>query len=226
LTEFAKRLFVRAGFDESRITVKPNFISDPLDGRAPALEGRNGALFVGRLSEEKGVDVLIRAWDRLDIPLKIVGPASESYARRTNNPVIEFLGEVDYNRVSELMQTSAFLVFPSILYEGLGMVMLEAFAHGLPVIGSKLGSIPEVVEDGVNGRLFEPGSDLKLAATVAALSSDEIAVLSAGARQTFLDRYTPDANYEMLSTIYRDALACPLAPDAKAGYPASTTGKP
>ncbi len=207
LTEFARQQFIAGGLPADRIIVKPNFVSDPApDGSG--LDGeRHGALYVGRLSREKGVDIMLEAWREIDYPLTIIGegPLLEGLPRL---PQVRFLGWQDSKTVAEWMRRSAFLTMPSVWYEGFPMVILEAYANGLPVLASRLGSLAEVVRDGVTGLHFTAGNAADLARVVKQAIGGEFDTVTAGrrARQEYLDRYTPERNIEQLLQIYRDAI--------------------
>lgn len=206
LTEFAKSKFVQAGIDANSIVVKPNFVADP--GKDDSL--RAGALFVGRLAEEKGVHTLLDAWRNLgDIPLTFVGDGPEMAALRAKAPAnVRFAGSLGPEGVAREMRKAAALVVPSIWYEGFPMVVLEGMAHGLPIFASQIGSLTEIVEDGVFGGLAEPGSAASFAEKLreAFRDKNKLAAMGRSARQTYLDRYTPQANIVQLETIYRDAI--------------------
>ena len=150
---------MQGGFPAERIAVKPNFVHpDPGMGR-----GTGGyALFVGRLSEEKGIATLLAAWSQLRPRegLKIVGdgPLATAVADAVATVRgIEWLGPRTRSEVSALMADAAFLVVPSVCYETFGLVLVEALAAGLPVIASRIGAIAELVSDGHTGRLFTAG---------------------------------------------------------------------
>jgi glycosyltransferase involved in cell wall biosynthesis len=136
--------FIEGGLPAEKIVVKPNFVyPDPGVG----LGSGGYALYVGRLSEEKGVDTLLEAWEQLSvkIPLKIVGdgPLASQVAEFTKRlPQVEWLGRRGIAEVHALMGESKFLIFPSKWYETFGRVAVEAFAKGTPVIASKIGAMP------------------------------------------------------------------------------------
>lgn len=206
LTEFAKSRFVKAGIDPDKISVKPNFVPDPFPGGITRTK-RHGALFVGRLSVEKGIATLARAWMRIDYSLSVAGEGPET-DRLKNIPNITKLGQVDSSFISDLMTASAFLVMPSEWYEGFPMVLVEAFAHGLPVITSCLGSMAEIVEDGVTGLHFEPGDSEDLSEKVQWMVDHprQCQAMGENARQVYLEKYTPEINYQILMQIYKEAI--------------------
>lgn len=209
LTRFAKERYVAAGIEPARIAVKPNFVPDP--GRTPAgrQPPRVGALFVGRLSPEKGLRVLLQAWQGLDVPLTIIGDGPlKDLAVAGSGGAITYLGKQTPLEVRAAMRGAAFLVMPSETYETFGMVIVEAFANGLPIIASRLGAMAELVEDGRSGFLFRPGDARDLAAKARSVAArpDVLRGLSEGARATYEARYTPEVNLRALMAIYDGVL--------------------
>ena len=205
LTEFAKGRFVAAGFPADRISVKPNFVEDKAQEAGP----RGGALFVGRLSAEKGVHTMLRAWDGLDVPLRVAGDGpllDEVHGAGISN--LTALGAIPPGSVADEMARAAFLVFPSEWYEGFPMTLVEAFCQGLPVIASRLGSMAEIVEDGVTGLHFTPGDAADLAAKVrwAVDHAQDMRRMGENARRVYEEKYTPEANYRQLMAIYEAAM--------------------
>jgi glycosyltransferase involved in cell wall biosynthesis len=118
------------------------------------------------------------------------------------------LGRQSAAEVSELMQQAAFLVLPSEWYEGFPMVLVEAFAHGLPVLATRLGSMADIIEDGKTGLLFNPGDAADLANKAQWLLDhpQQAQALGDNARQVYLEKYTPEQNYQQLMTIYAQAM--------------------
>jgi glycosyltransferase involved in cell wall biosynthesis len=214
LTEFARRKFIQGGFPAEKIVVKPNFVqADPGTGT-----GNGGyAVFVGRLSPEKGLETLLAAWsllaaDSVGLPLKIVGdgplaPAARAAAAR--NPRIEWLGARPLAETLQVIGRASFLVMPSVWYETFGRTIIEAFAAGVPVIASNLGAMAELVADGRTGLHFEPGDATDLAAKVRILLGDppRLAAMRQAARREFEARYTAEANYQQLLRIYARTVA-------------------
>jgi glycosyltransferase involved in cell wall biosynthesis len=216
LTEFARRKFVEGGLPAEKMVVKPNFVyPDPGPG-----EGRGGyALFVGRLSPEKGVGTLLAAWERLDrpVPLKVVGdgPLREKVVEAPDRrPCVEYLGYRPAEEVHGLMKEASMLVFPSEWYETFGRVAAEAFATATPVIAADIGAIAELVEHGHTGLRFRPGDPEDLAAQVGWFLShpEEHVRMRREARAEFEAKYTAERNHQMMMEIYESALEREEAP--------------
>lgn len=211
LTGFAKAKFVAAGFPADKIAVKANFVDDPLpDTAAPKAARQAFALFVGRISEEKGIATLLQAWSALPRPqlLKVAGAGPlEPLLQGLNN--VEALGRQSAAEVGHLMRQAAFLLLPSEWYEGFPLVLVEAFAHGLPVLASRLGSMADIIEDGKTGLLFEPGNPRDLADKAQWLLDNpgQAGILGDNARQAYLEKYTPERNYRQLIEIYQSVIA-------------------
>jgi glycosyltransferase involved in cell wall biosynthesis len=205
LTNFAKVKFVAGGLPADRIVVRPNVVTAPSVAHVP----RTGALFVGRLSSEKGVSLLLRSWAHVDTPLTIVGDGPERERLKAMAPAnVRFVGHQAPDVVRQYMLSSEYLVVPSIWYEGFPMTIVEAYAAGLPVVASRIGSLAEVVNDDVEGRLFEPGDSNELASIANGLAGrpDTLSRYSASARKAYEQLYTPERGLKTLEAIYDDAL--------------------
>ena len=201
---------VAMGLPPERIHVIPHAVPDPIPhGKsAPPLCPTQGALFVGRLSPEKGVDVLIDAWRDIAAPLKIVGDGPVANALRHQaraNDCIEFLGPLPQAEVQRLISRSAFLVLPHRWWEPFGLVVLEAQAWGRPVITSDLGGPAEIVEPDQSGLLVPAGSPAALRAAACKLLTQpkRLAALSRGARANYLGSFTPARQELQLQQLYR-----------------------
>lgn len=226
-TEFARQTFIRGGFPAAKIVVKPHFV-DPDPGPADADGGY--ALFVGRLSEEKGLGTLLASWSRLAerIPLKIVGdgPLSPHVERATRwSATVEWLRGQPGDRVVALMKGARVLLFPSLSYESFGMVIAEAYAVGLPVIAAGVGTATSLIAHGRTGLLFRRDDPQDLADKVTWLWThpEERAAMSRGARREFEQKYTAERNYRALMGIYALATARSGEPDGARSTGASVT---
>jgi glycosyltransferase involved in cell wall biosynthesis len=215
LTGFARKEFVAAGFPLDKFAVKPNF-ADP-DPRERTAAGQY-AVFIGRLMENKGVRILLNAWKRIptQYPLQIVGDgperrAFETEARDSHLSGITFRGRLSRDAVIETIKGARYIIVPSTLYEGFPMCVVESFACGTPVLCSRLGSLPEIVEDRVTGLHFNPGDAEDLASKVEWAWSHPLELTEMGhaARAKYELYYTAEKNYSLLMGIYDQALgAC------------------
>jgi glycosyltransferase involved in cell wall biosynthesis len=206
-TEFARQRFIAHGLLPERIAIRGNCLpQDPGIG-----SGSGGyALYVGRLTAEKGVRTLIRAWRKLPgIPLRIAGDGElrASLERDAAGLPVEFLGRVSPARVLELMQNASLLVVPSECYEGFPRVIVEAFATGAAVVAADIGGLGELVCEGTGGLKFRSGSADELAAAV--MRSWHASELRARQRDVnrrrFETEYSPNAGFESLRHIYESA---------------------
>jgi glycosyltransferase involved in cell wall biosynthesis len=215
LTEFAKSVMVRSGLPKERIYVKPNFVPDPWPtlGRPPKRD--NQVVFVGRLTHEKGVDLLLEAWGELRPPntrLVIVGDGPEriDIQRRYGRlPGVVWRGWLGKRDVEREIARSRYLIAPSRVYETFPMVLVEAFSVGTPVIAPNHGAFSELVTSDGNGLMFPAGSANDLARNLdRALRLDDTKWQrwSVDSRRTYLERCTPEANYHQLTAIYERAI--------------------
>ena len=211
LTQFARRKFIEGVLPEEKIAVKPNFVyPDP----GMSEDERHYALFVGRLSSEKGIRTLLKSWGYIkQIPLKIVGGGPlwgelRLFVQTEKIECIEMLGRQAPEDVLRLMKGACFLVFPSEWYEAFPNVILEAFACGVPVIASRLGSMMEILEDGQTGLHFTPGDSEDLAVKVEWAWTHPLQMQEMGrkARAEFEAKYTAERNYTLLMEIYQRAM--------------------
>lgn len=208
LTEFGRQKSLAGGLPPERVHAKPNFMPDPLNGGTPT-SPKEGAIYVGRLSPEKGVLSLLQAWRHIDYPLTIVGDGPEMpAARKARGSQVKFLGNRSHEDVLRLIEQSAFLVFPSEWYEGFGLTLIESMAVGRAVVASDLGPRHEIVRDGQTGLLYRNRDIQDLTSKVRRLISDRnlCATMGAAARGVYLAEYTPAANYQMLIRIYEEAV--------------------
>lgn len=205
LTEFARQKFIAGGIRADRIVVKPNFAK----ASVTSIAARAGALYVGRLSSEKGVQLLVDAWRGLpNLALTVVGDGPDrERLEALAPPNVRFIGQVSTERVRVLMSQAAMLLVPSVWYEGFPMTIVEAYAAGLPVFASRIGSLAEVVLDHETGRLFEPGSSDSIRATVLSVTADELALMGRAAEAVFDSKYSEGPNLLALEQAYDAALS-------------------
>ncbi|HEV7301955.1 MAG TPA: glycosyltransferase [Tepidisphaeraceae bacterium] len=211
LTEFGRQKYIQGGFPGERIVVKPNFVyPDPGMGTGDG----NYAIFVTRLSPEKGVHTILKAWETLGarLPLKVVGdgpllPLVQAARERGLN--VEALGSKPLAETYDLIGRATVLVFPSEWYETFGRVAIEAYAKGTPVVAADIGAIAEVVDDGRTGLRFRPGDATDLVAKVNDLldAPQRLASMRDVVRREFETCYSAEQNLHLLLDVYARAIA-------------------
>jgi glycosyltransferase involved in cell wall biosynthesis len=216
VSEFQRTTLINAGLPAARLHVKPNFFGGSRQV-LPWQERNDVAVFVGRLTQEKGVEHLIRGWLQIgaNAPrLRIIGEgplrASLEQLAKSRGPTnIEFLGGVSSDVVIREVSVAKLMIVPSIWYEGFPIVLLEAFAAGTPCAVSNMGSLPTIVQDGVNGLIFEANDPTAIAQLMERIWRNQplLARLSTGARASLDANYTEEINHRRLMDIYGTALS-------------------
>ena len=228
LTNFAREKFIAAGFPADRIVVKPNFLeSDP----GPREQSSDYAVFIGRLSLDKGVSTLLQAWEQLpkQYPLQIIGDGvqrEELEAKVLERGLnVTFRGHLSRQESISTLKHARFLVMPSLGYETFGMVIVEAFACGIPALSSRLGAMQEIVRDRVTGLHFTPGDSTDLAQKVEWAWNHplEIEAMGREGRREYEERYTAKKNYEMLMRVYEGVVQSQGRPELALDSDAATS---
>jgi glycosyltransferase involved in cell wall biosynthesis len=211
LTEFARNQFVSGGLPSSKIVIKPNFLD--LDPGVKECAG-DYALFLGRMSQEKGVATMCESWEKLprSIPLVCVGdgplrPALEDRARNAGLTNVSFLGQKSKEDVLALLKGCRFLVLPSEWPEQFPLVIVEAFGCGVPIICSNAPSLDSIVIDGATGLIFRAGDEGQLCEKVQFAWDHPDLMLQYGrnARREYEAKYCASINLAMLMNIYSKA---------------------
>lgn len=229
-SQFYRDKLVSFGVDGRRIRVLPNFVQpdeepscEEARGSTPSCRAPNHpqdahatgyALYCGRLGSEKGVLTLVKAAEGApNLRVVIAGSGSEEAvvrqylnAKRVRN--VELAGFVSGDAKKELIRGAAFFVVPSEWYENCSLSIHEAFAYGKPVVGARIGGIPEQVKPGYNGLLFEPGyaTDLREKMLYLVSHRDALLEMARNARKTADEVYAPEMLYDKLLQIYREAM--------------------
>jgi glycosyltransferase involved in cell wall biosynthesis len=205
LNNFCKRKIIEMGLPKEKIMIKPNFVTLEYS----KCQKRNGnPLFVGRLSEEKGVSILknlIKSIPGQVFDIVGDGPLKDSLQ---NIPNARLLGLVDQAGVYELMQNAPFLMLPSIWYENMPRTLVEAYGNGVPVIASRIGALEELVVHRKTGILFDTGSveSFKEAVVWALQNPNEMNKMGMSAHNMYKMEYSSKANYKILMEIYNKAI--------------------
>jgi len=208
-TEFTKQEFSRYVIPKDKLVIKPNFLNSS-DKTIKSILEKDNAIFASRISKEKGILTLIKAFEKIDIELDVLGdgPLLNKIKKDNINHNIKFHGSLSRDNVSKFINNSKFLVFPSEWYESFPMTILEAFREGTLVLASNIGSIKSIIKDRFNGILFEYGNKIDLIDKVKWILNhpkecDQIAL---NANKEFNNKYSSEINYKQLINIYEEAI--------------------
>jgi len=216
LTEFQKNTMTQAGLPEKKIYVKPHFYAgNPKFIKYYSRE--KCVVFVGRLGLEKGIFDLLNAWKlwgKTAPLLRIIGTGTlindiKNFIELHGlERTIKLEGLLPFEKVQEIVAKSSLLILPSVCFEGFPMTIREAFAHGVPVAGSNIGSIPDIVDDGINGVLFKPGNPEDLFQKIKMIwgNQTQLEQMAKAAKEKFEQFYTEEVNYKILMDIYQKAI--------------------
>ena len=211
LSDFQRHLMAKGGVPLEKMHVKPNFYPGS-PSVVPWQQRGAYVVFAGRLSAEKGVRSLIKAWRSWgrDAPeLRLVGDGElrGELEKAAFGLPIRFLGQLTANDAQDQIAHARLQILPSECFEGFPMVVREAFAFGTPAAVSNLGPLPSIVQHGVSGLLFEPANSESLLSTIKSGWSDQALLerLGRGARYEFMTKYNEEANYEQLMCVYAAA---------------------
>lgn len=211
LSEFAQGMFLksRTRITGDQLSIKPNFCTVP---HLTNTNRKSHFLYVGRLSEEKGISLLLAAFAATKAKIKIAGNGplvAEVQEAAKVYPNIEYLGNATKSEVFHLLKETTALVFPSVCFEGMPLTIIEAFACSTPVIASRLGAMQSMVSEGYNGLLFQPGNENDLIRVLTdwqSIDAEERNKYNDNAQQTYLNHYTPEKNYQKLMSVYRTVI--------------------
>jgi len=200
---------VKRRIHEEKIRVLPNGID--LNSSPLSLKDNGYALYLGRLSREKGIETLLKAHSRMrnGMPLKVVGTGPFESHMRQRYKKAQFLGYLSGIELERVLANASFVVVPSEWYENCPMVVLEAMAIGKAVIGSRIGGIPEQIDDGKTGLLFEMGNVNELVEKMKLLSENTEMRRKLGmlARKKIETKYSLDVHCRQLMQIYKSLLS-------------------
>lgn len=208
LTEFQKQRFIQEGFPKDKIIVIPHMI-DKISSEILTNHGEYVG-YIGRISPEKGLPTLIEA-SRIckDIQFKAAGSYDQNPQMKAEAPQnFNFYGHLQNDFLDKFYLNSRFIVLCSICYEAFGLVVLEAMIRGKAVICSRLGGLPEIVDDGITGLLFEPGNAKDLSEKIRYLweRPDLCKKMGEAGKEKALQLYSPEKYYESLMTVYKNAI--------------------
>jgi glycosyltransferase involved in cell wall biosynthesis len=210
-SQFLKNKLVECGWPARKILHVANFLK--LSEYVPNYAPGDYFLFLGRLSEEKGIDTLIEAYKQshqngLGLIIAGDGPMRDDLEKRAQDyPSIRFTGYLSGQKLLDITRKSLAVILPSICYENAPLSILEAMAYGKPVVGARIGGIPEMVQEGKTGFLFDPGDANDLSDVldhVAQLPKMAIEAMGLTARNEIEDAYSTEVHYQQLMAIYKN----------------------
>ncbi|MHC8947353.1 glycosyltransferase family 4 protein [Sphingobacterium hungaricum] len=211
LSQFAKQTLLssKLGLPEEKFAVKPNFVPEP---STHALETPKSFIYIGRLSEEKGIIPLLKSFEGTDFPLKVFGTGpqqAEVEALANSNANIVYYGYREHAELLNHLHEAEALIVPSICYEGMPMTILDAYALGVPVIASNIGILAEMVVPLYTGYLYDPFEKADVLEKVNLwLNSEESdkQQIKQNCRAEYLYKYTSDLNKALLEVIYQQVI--------------------
>ena len=201
-SEFMGQMMLKAGIPESKIVVKNNFMLEQKEYTANK-EIADYYCFVGRLSQEKGVETLLNAAMELPYKLKVAGsgPLEEEFRNKYSSDKIEFLGQISREEVVTLLSNAMFSVVPSEWYENNPGSVIESLCMGTPVIGSKIGGIPELISED-SGLLFDTFNKDSLKQAIIQMKSEYMKYNRCEIAAKANKRYYSQDYYTFISEIY------------------------
>ena len=215
-SKFLQYKLIEYGLDKSKIINIPSFID--INKYEPCYDHKPYVLYVGNIQRYKGVKILIKAMKNMNgaTKLKVVGTSNDGEDQRLMKYVmderlnnVEFLGFKYGEELRNLYQNAMFVVVPSVWYENMPNVILESMAYGKPVVGSKLGSIPEMIGNNIDGLCFEPSNYEDLKQKIQYLCNNRETLLAMGkrARHKVEEKYNSEIHYKKLMKVYQQVLA-------------------
>jgi glycosyltransferase involved in cell wall biosynthesis len=210
-SNFLRKKLVENGYDGDKINCIPTFTNNEFKNENNKL-GEYG-LYFGRISEEKGVETLVKAYKEIpNYKLKIMGDDTtdeairlKEYINKNNMKNIEFLGFKKGEELDDIIDNARFTIIPSIWYDNLPNTALESFIHSKPVIASNIGSLPELVKDKYNGYLFEPGNEKSLVEKIKLLDNDDLLLeMGKNSFSQLKDKFSTEKHYESLIELFNN----------------------
>ncbi|NOZ56047.1 MAG: glycosyltransferase family 4 protein [Calditrichaeota bacterium] len=210
-SRFLRSKMIQYGWDADRIDWLPYTLA--VHDFTPHYAPGDYFVFVGRLQREKGIQVLIEAMQYVKRGRLVVigtgplGEALESRARELGLTNVEFAGYKSGDELRNLVAGARFTVVPSVVYDNSPLTIYESFSLGKPVVGARIGGIPELIEPGVDGELCEPGDARSLAAAITAMwdRGQELREMGKRAREKAERLFEPEQHYRKLMAIYEKA---------------------
>lgn len=205
-SRFLQSKLTEWGVDPTQLVYIPNFVDTEA---LPARPGGRGFIYIGRLMPEKGVATLIAAAAKARVPLSVAGAGPDEASLRERASAcggeVRFLGHLQGVELLDAIAAARAVVVPSELYENAPISVMEAAAMAKPVIGARIGGIPELIREGQTGVLFESGSVDSLAEAlrrVEALPEDSIEQMGRAARRWMQSEFSPSHYRERMLSLY------------------------
>ncbi len=206
-SQFMKEMCVKHGVEASKIKVVYNFVDETLETKSIA-QSEDYILYLGRLSAEKGIPVLIKAMaDVKGLSLRIAGEGNEKavcekeISRLHLEDRVSLVGQLEGEELRKIISEARAIILPSVWYENMPFSMLEALALGKIVIASRIGGMPEIIKDTHNGFLFEAANSAELASIINGLNSYDLEKISEAAKDSVKD-LTIDKHYQEIVALY------------------------
>ncbi len=209
-SNFLRKKLIENEFNEKKIFCIPTFTTSK--SVINDLKVGKYGLYFGRITEEKGVEIAVKAFEQLPGKcLKIMGDDTtqeaeklKQYIKDKNIKNIEFLGFKKGAELESIIDNSRFVVIPSVWYDNLPNTALESFNHSKPVIASNIGSLPELVVDGFNGYLFEPGSVEDLKAKISLMENDSVVInMGQNSNKRLIQDFGVKKHYDALMGVFQ-----------------------
>lgn len=222
-SQYMADFLVSHGIDRNRIAHVPTFCRDlSSPGTCLPLPVKPYALFLGKVNQEKGAEFLLRAFNLLPFPLIriiMVGPVNDEYRKHLlslvddmHRSMLEIVGPLPANQVDDIVKGAEFLVHPALWYENQPNAVLEGLSAGKPVIACNIGSMPELVENNVNGVLVPPGDVRGLVIALKRMSTlpEQRELMGYASRTRYLLNHSMSVHLQTLTSIV-ETLTVPLA---------------
>jgi len=208
ISQFVKNQLLLANFDRDKLFIKPNFVSVEIP---PVFTPEDYYIYVGRISTEKGIDLLLKTFESNNKKLLIIGDGplkQQVIDAASKHDHITYLGQLSLSDTYKKIANAKALIFPSKCHETFGRTIIEAFAHGTPVIGASMGGATELIQHGINGFLFNPYLEKQLEETINVFEhSYNTGNFRHNAYLSYKTNYNPDSNFMQLTSIYNQILS-------------------
>lgn len=200
-SKFMMDTCVNGGYDPEKFQVLCNFI-DVKKVANPNFDKGDYYCFLGRVTEVKGIKTLCEAASQLPYKLKVIGGGELLDELKAKYPDVEFLGQKDWSEFRPVLEGAKFMVLPSEWSENNPLTVIESQSLGTPVLGARIGGIPELIDEGVSGMTFESGNVDDLRDKILQMWNSEFDYESIA--NNAIARYSSEAYYEKLMEIYNN----------------------